>query len=89
LRYQPTFEKIVKKAQEGFAIPSEDYLAATYFVVCHLYIGNPQGRIGALNELKLSDFDQLKSDGMVGSPHFKTVDTYGVQYISACNSTIQ
>jgi hypothetical protein len=88
-RFQPTFEKTIQKAQDGYIISSEDYLVATYFCICHLYVGNPQGRIGAINEMKLQDVDRLKTEGIVGSSQFKTRDTYGVQFIAACKSTIQ
>lgn len=61
----------------------------TYFCVCHLYVGNPQGRIGALCEMRVRDLKRMKEDGIVGSPHLKTRDTYGVQFISACQPTIE
>jgi len=88
-RYQSKFEKIIYKIQEDHVMSGEDYLMATYFCICHLYVGNPQGRIGALNEMKLCDLERLKEEGMIGSPHFKTRDTFGVQFIAACKPTLQ
>ncbi len=88
-RYQPTFEKIIRKVQDGYLLSSDEYLMATYFTICHFYVGNPQGRIGALNEMKIKDIQRLKAVGMIGSSHFKTRETYGVQFISACTPTLQ
>jgi hypothetical protein len=88
-RYQPIFEKIIRKLQDGSLLSTEDYLMTTYFCVCHLYVGNPQGRIGALCEMRVRDLKRMKEDGIVGSPHLKTRDTYGVQFISACQPTIE
>lgn len=62
---------------------------ATNFCISHLYVGNPQGRIGAINEMKLQDLLRLKEDGIVGSPHLKTRETFGVQFIAACKPTIE
>ncbi len=58
------------------------------YVVSHLYVANPQARIGAIQTMTMEAYHVLKAKGMVPCTNFKTAETYSFQYISACEATM-
>lgn len=59
------------------------------YVVSHLYVANPQARIGAIETMTIGAYNTLKAKGMVPCTSFKTADTYAFQYISACEASMR
>jgi hypothetical protein len=72
----------------GGIISATNYNKYLEFVISHLYIANPQARIGAIKDLTLSDYELLKAHGMISCQQFKTSETYTYQHVTACPATI-
>lgn len=56
------------------------------FLISHLYVANPQARIGAIQTLLLVDWERMK-DGTISCSQFKTEATFGYQFVSICLAT--
>lgn len=59
------------------------------YLVSHLYVANPQARIGAIQTMTMGAYNTLKEKGMVPCTNFKTAETYTYQYISACEASMR
>jgi hypothetical protein len=88
-RIEPTMIRLCSQTMEGGILPSSSYNRFLEFIVSHLYIFNPQARIGAIKELTLEDFDQLKMTGIISCEMFKTSETYHFQHVTTCPATIE
>ncbi len=69
-------------------ILSIDYLRVINFIAAHLYVANPQSRVGAINRLTVDQFRVLCSHGRLECSDFKTWETFEAQFITACPATI-
>lgn len=58
------------------------------FIAAHLYVANPQSRVGAINRMTWDQFEVLCSDGRLECTDFKTWESYEAQFITACPATI-
>lgn len=66
-----------------------DYLRVINFIAAHLYVANPQSRVGAINRLTIDQSKILIADGRLECSDFKTWESYEAQYITACPATIK
>ena len=89
LRSEKSILKIIQRAKEGSIILAVDYLRVVNFIAAHLYVTNPQSRVGAINRLTLDQCEILCRDGGLECSDFKTWDTYEAQFITACPATIR
>lgn len=88
-RIEPTMIRLCSQTMEGGILPSISYNRFLEFVIAHLYIYNPQARIGAIKELTLGDFEQLRMTGIISCENFKTSETYKFQHVTTCPATIE
>ena len=51
------------------------------FLVSHIYLANPNARVGGVSELNFDSLAELRSNGLVATDVFKTAATYGSQFI--------
>jgi hypothetical protein len=64
------------------------YCSFLSYLMAHIYVANPQARVGAFHLLTTDTvFTLLNNDGMASSSNFKTQKTYGSQVILACKAT--
>ena len=85
-RVEKQYSKLCEVVIKG---DGKDYMYQRYvdYVLAHLYVANPQGRIQAIEELKISEYQELFQKGRVASTHFKTAGTYTYQIITACEAS--
>lgn len=50
-------------------------------MVSHIYLANPQARIGGISQLNFASLTELQAKGLTGTGAFKTSGTYGTQFI--------
>lgn len=87
-RYETKALKIIEKAKGGGIMLSNEYQKVINFLVAHLFVANPQSRVGALNRLNMDQCRQLCRDGRLACQDFKTWETYESQFITACPATV-
>ena len=51
------------------------------FLVSHIYVANPNARVGGVSHLNLDSLAELRSNGLVSTDLFKTSEKYGSQFI--------
>lgn len=84
-----SIQTLCKNVMEGSIVsPSADQTYLDY-MLAHLYVANPQARIGAIQNMIILDYQSLLESGAVPSRDFKTAEKYSFQYISACDATIR
>lgn len=54
------------------------------YLITHMYLANPQARVGGLHSLRLSCLNELRCKGLTGTSAFKTAAIYGSQMIVTC-----
>lgn len=79
---------IIDSAKKGGIVSTPQYNRVLDFVVSHLYVANPQSRIGCINRMNLRQYQELHESGRTGCHDFKTWDKFAVQYVNACPATI-
>lgn len=79
--------KIIETAKKGGIISTWEYSQVLNFVVSHLYVTNPQSRVGAISRMTLEQHEELQNSGHLGCTDFKTWETYEAQFINACPAT--
>ena len=89
LRAENYILKIIERTKKGSVLLAVDYLRVVNFVAAHLYIANPQSRVGAINRLTLEQCRNLCREGRLECSDFKTWETYEAQFITACPATIR
>jgi hypothetical protein len=89
LRAEPGIKKLCRQVRDGSILSPNAYQLFMDYVVSHLYVANPQARIGAIQTMTMEAYDVLKSKGMVPCTNFKTSETYSFQYISACEASMR
>lgn len=87
-RSEPKILKIIDQGKKGNILLSVDYLRVINFIAAHLYVANPQSRVGAINRLTLDQCQILCTDGRLECSDFKTWESYEAQFITACPATI-
>ena len=80
---------LIEKAKKGFMMLSTEYIQILNFIAAHLYVANPQSRVGAINRLTLQQCRILCDEGRLECSDFKTWETYEAQFITACPATIK
>ncbi len=75
---------IIEKAKKGGIIRLSEYNEVLNFTVSHLYVANPQSRIGAISRMTLSQHQELQMSGHLACTDFKTWQSYEAQFINAC-----
>lgn len=68
---------------------SPEYIEILNFIAAHLYVANPQSRVGAINRMTVEQSRILFSEGRLECSDFKTWETYEAQFITACPATIK
>lgn len=86
--YEPKINKICSQYRQGFIVPGASQIYMDY-LMAHLYVANPQARIGAFESLSLAALQKLKEDGMVPSSNFKTSSTYSYQFVTAGEASVR
>lgn len=86
---EKTILNLIEKAKKGFMILSTEYIQIMNFIAAHLYVANPQSRVGAINRLTLQQCRSLCDEGRLECSDFKTWETYEAQFITACPATIK
>ena len=66
-----------------------NYLYLVYYMIAHIYVMNPQARVGAVGGLEMDALADLRSEGMTASSKFKTAHIYGTQFIFACDASLR
>lgn len=87
-RSEPRILKIIDQGKKGNIILSVDYLKVINYIAAHLYVANPQSRVGAINRLTVAQCHILCEDGRLECSDFKTWESYEAQFITACPATI-
>jgi hypothetical protein len=59
------------------------------YIIAHMYVANPQARVGGLEYMDLDCLPTLQKNGFISTSHFKTAATYGYQTIVVCPSTLR
>jgi hypothetical protein len=77
----------IEKAKKGGIISNWEYSQVLAFVISHLYVANPQSRVGAISRLTLDQHQELQHSGHLACSDFKTWETYEAQFINACPAT--
>jgi hypothetical protein len=78
----PRVDNILQKLRkDDQAVSDKDRIFAYYWIVTHVFLHNPQARVGAITTMSVEDMDMLRTDEYTTSTHFKTSDTYGSQVI--------
>lgn len=80
---------LIEKAKNGSMILSTEYIQIVNFISAHLYVANPQSRVGAINRLTIKQCRILCDEGRLECSDFKTWETYEAQFITACPATIK
>jgi len=88
-RYQPRMMQLIARAKQGFHLNPTEYNDSLNFIIAHLFVANPQSRIGAINRLTMLQYPELCSQGRIDCTDFKTWATYEAQYVHACPATIK
>lgn len=88
-RDQREIKKLCLQLRNGSILSSNSYQIFMDYLVSHLYVANPQARIGAIQTMTMGAYNTLKARGMVPCTNFKTAETYGYQYISACEASMR
>lgn len=57
--------------------------------MAHLYVWNPQARVGGVGSLVFDSLEELRLKGITGTDAFKTRDTYGTQFIVVCPASLK
>lgn len=70
-------------------ILSTEYIDVLNFISAHLYVANPQGRVGSISRMTIEQFRILCSEGRLECSDFKTWESYEAQFITACPATIK
>jgi hypothetical protein len=84
-RTEKDIVKLCERISSGTVLVSpQAYQQYVDYTVAHLYVTNPQARIGAIQSLTLSGYAALRANGIVPCSDFKTADTYAYQCVSAC-----
>jgi hypothetical protein len=78
----PRVDKILQKLRkDDQAVSDKDRIFAYYWIVAHIFMHNPQARVGAITTMSVEDMSLLRTDEYATSTNFKTSDTYGSQVI--------
>jgi hypothetical protein len=88
-RAESGIKRLCREVREGAILTSAAYQRYMDFTLAHLYVANPQARIGAIQAMTMAAFEMLESKGMVPSTSFKTERNYTFQYISACEASLR
>jgi len=84
-RSEKGISKICTDVSKGnILISPQAYQEFVDFLISHLYVANPQARIGAIQCLTLSGYQSLNAKGVVSCSDFKTADAYAYQCVTAC-----
>jgi hypothetical protein len=51
------------------------------FLISHIYLTNPQARIGGIAQLDFAKLEDLRNKGIANTDTFKTSATFGFQFI--------
>lgn len=88
-RSEPEIKKICRQLRDGSLISPSSYQIFQDYLMSHLYVANPQARVGAIQSMSMHAYGVLKARGLAPCTGFKTAETYGFQYISACEASLQ
>lgn len=58
-------------------------------MISHMYLANPQARIGGIHSLNFEGLAELRLKGSSGTDAFKTASVYGSQMIVMCPETLR
>lgn len=70
-----------KLRKDDQPVSDKDRIFACYWIVTHVFMHNPQARVGAITAMSVHDMSMLRTDEYTTSTNFKTFDTYGSQVI--------
>jgi hypothetical protein len=56
--------------------------------MAHIYLANPQARVGPMHSLDFSALEELRVSNTTSTSSFKTASTYGTQVVVMCPQTI-
>jgi hypothetical protein len=59
------------------------------YVIAHMYVANPQARVGGLESMDIDCLPELRERGFISTSRFKTAATYGYQTIVVCSATLR
>lgn len=85
---EPKAQEIISELAMDNFCPSS-YLYLVYYMIAHVYVMNPQARVGAVGMLNMDSLAELRSDGMTASSTFKTARLYGTQFVITCQASLR
>ena len=73
----PRVDNILQKLRKDDQVVSDkDRIFAYYWIVTHVFMHNPQARVGAITAMSVEDMNMLRTDEYSTSTHFKTSCDY-------------
>ena len=78
----PRVDSILQKLRKDEQhVSDRDSIFEYYWIVAHVFMHNPQARVGAITTMSVEDMSMLRTDEYTTSTNFKTSETYGSQVI--------
>ena len=86
---EPKAQQVISALVDDDTFCPSSYLYLVYYMIAHVYVMNPQARVGAVGRLEMDSLADLRSDGMTASSKFKTAKLYGTQFIITCDASLR